>query len=78
MYVNISSNEDEHGCAEDLLDAGNNVTVVFQSTNARPLTVGRIYPKNGVVVKSLYRPSMDEAFIQTSLSPSEEILSDLS
>jgi len=69
LNVNISSNGTNIGVLEDLLDAGDNVSIGISINDRETLdsSAGFIY-KNRVVVKSIFHPEMDEAFIRDILS----------
>jgi len=69
LNVNVSSNGTNIAVLEDLLDAGNNVTIgiSINDREAMDRSAGFIQ-KNKVVVKSIFHPAMDEAFIRNILS----------
>ncbi len=80
LNVNVSSNGTNIVVLEDLLDAGDNVTIGISINDRESMdrSAGFIQ-KNKVVVKSIFHPAMDEAFIRDILAlRSEAILCHLS
>jgi radical SAM protein with 4Fe4S-binding SPASM domain len=69
LNVNVSSNGTDIVVLEDLLDAGNNVAIGISINDRESLdrSAGFIQ-KNKVVVKSVFHPAMDEAFIRDILA----------
>ena len=69
LNVNVSSNGTNIVVLEDLLDAGDNVTIGISINDRESMdrSAGFIQ-KNRVVVKSIFHPAMDEVFIRDILS----------
>jgi len=69
LNVNISSNGTNISVLENLLGIGNTVTIGISINDRETLErVAGFVRKNEVVVKSVFRPSMDEAFIHDILA----------
>jgi radical SAM protein with 4Fe4S-binding SPASM domain len=65
LNVNISSNGSNTTALEDLLAAGNNVSIGISVNDRASLDrLAGFIQKHGVVVKSIFHPAMDEAFVQ--------------
>ncbi len=80
LNVNVSSNGTNIVVLEDLLDAGNNVTIGISINDRQSLdrSAGFIQ-KNKVVVKSIFQPALDEAIIRDILAlRPKQVLCDLS
>ncbi len=69
LGVNISSNGTNIDVLEELLKTGSNVSIGISINDREALErLAGFVQKNEVVVKSVFRPSMDEAFINDILA----------
>jgi radical SAM protein with 4Fe4S-binding SPASM domain len=69
LNVNISSNGTNTAVLDNLLGTGHNVTIGISINDREALErLAGFVQKNELVVKSVFRPSMDEAFIQDILA----------
>jgi len=69
LNVNLSSNGTNIVVLEDLLDAGNNVSIGISINDRESLDrFAGFLQKNRLVVKSIFHPGMDEAFIRDILA----------
>ncbi|MCK9418796.1 MAG: radical SAM protein [Nitrospirae bacterium] len=69
LNVNISSNGSNTTALEDLLDAGNNVSIgISINDRASLVRLAGFIQKNKVVVKSVFHPTKDEPLIRDILA----------
>lgn len=69
LNVNVSSNGTNIGVLEDLLDAGNNVTIGISINDRESLDrLAGFIQKDRVVVKSIFHPAKDETLIHDILA----------
>ncbi len=69
LNVNISSNGTNEAVLEELLKSGSNISIGISINDRDALErLAGFVQKTGVVVKSVYRPLMDEAFIHAILA----------
>ena len=69
LGVNISSNGTNDAVLEQLLESGSNVSIGISINDREALErLAGFVQKNEVAVKSVFRPSMDEAFIHDILA----------